>query len=80
MWGCAKHWYMVPRPIRDRIWATYRTGQCDDMNPSKSYCEAARAAVIAVAKKEGIAPDTKLYDFFLEREVQGKRRRNDDEG
>lgn len=67
MWGCKKHWFMVPKPIRDRIWATYRRGQCDDMNPSTEYCEAARDAVIAVAKREGIVPDTAVYDFFLER-------------
>lgn len=65
MWGCRRHWYMVPKPIRDRIWATYRVGQCDDKNPSDAYCIAARDAVIAVATKEGITPDTKLYDFFL---------------
>lgn len=65
MWGCRKHWYMVPKPIRDRIWATYRSGQCDDMNPSDSYCLAARDAVIVVASKEGLTPDTRLYDAFL---------------
>ena len=56
---------MVPKPIRDRIWATYRDGQCDDMNPSDDYCTAARDAVIAVARKEGREPDTRLYDLFL---------------
>lgn len=65
MWGCRRHWFMVPKAIRDRIWATYRVGQCDDKRPSRTYCEAARDAVIAVAKTEGIEPDTKLYDFFL---------------
>lgn len=55
---------MVPKPIRDQIWRTYREGQCDDYDPSSEYCQAARAAVIAVAKKEGIEPDTSLYDIF----------------
>jgi hypothetical protein len=68
MWGCKKHWFMVPKSIRDRIWRSYRVGQCDDMNPSKEYCEAARDAVIAVAKKEAREPDTRLYDLFLRRE------------
>ena len=77
MWGCHRHWFMVPKPIRDRIWATYRPGQCDDWQPSAAYCQAARDAVIAVAKKEGKNPDTKLYDCFLatakqrEMEAQG---------
>jgi hypothetical protein len=67
MWGCRRHWFLVPKPLRDRIWATYRVGQCDDLNPSAAYCAAARAAVIAVAAREGRAPDTALYDRFLAR-------------
>lgn len=67
MFMCKPHWFRVPKPMRDRIWATYRAGQCDDMNPSDAYCEAAKAAVIAVAKKEGKAPDTRLYDLFFQR-------------
>ena len=65
MWGCRRHWFMVPKPIRDRIWSAYRAGQCDDMNPSADYCQAARDAVVAVATKEGRVPDTTLYDLFL---------------
>ena len=56
---------MLPRSFRDRIWATYRRGQCDDMNPSADYCLAAKNAITWLARKEGIEPDTKLYDFFL---------------
>lgn len=65
MFACRRHWFMIPKPIRDRIWATYREGQCDDMNPSQEYCLVAKEAVIAVARKEGIEPDTRLYDRFL---------------
>jgi hypothetical protein len=61
------HWFRVPKAMRDRIWKTYREGQCDDMRPSGAYCEAAKAAVIAVAEKEGKPPDTALYDLFLAR-------------
>ena len=66
MFACRRHWLMVPKPIRDRIWATYREGQCDDWKPSEEYLLAAKEAVIAVANKEGIEPDTSLYDCFLE--------------
>ena len=62
---CRTHWFKVPRPIRERILETYRPGQCDDMNPSREYCEAARAAVIVLAAIEGRRPDTRLYDLFL---------------
>jgi len=61
---CRKHWYMVPRELRMRVWATYRRGQCDDWKPSGAYCEAAKAAVIAVADKEGIEADVSLYEVF----------------
>ena len=65
MFACKRHWFMVPKAIRDRIWATYREGQCDDWKPSREYLEAAKAAVISVARREGIKPDTSLYDCFL---------------
>lgn len=53
MWGCRRHWFMVPKPLRDRVWATYRPGQEIDKRPSDEYREAAFAAVEAVARKEG---------------------------
>lgn len=62
---CRRHWFMVPRPLRNRVWSTYRPGQCDDMNPSADYCRAAKAAVVAVAEQEGRPADTALYDMFL---------------
>ena len=39
MWGCKKHWFKLPKAIRDRIWQTYRPGQEDDKNPSPDYWE-----------------------------------------
>lgn len=68
MWGCKRHWFMLPLAIRNRIWQTYRVGQCDDMNPSRDYCLAARDAVVAVAHLEGRVPDTRIYDMFLVQE------------
>jgi hypothetical protein len=50
---CRKHWAMVPRRIQGLIWQHYRDGQCDDWQISHEYAEAARAAVRAVAEKEG---------------------------
>ena len=64
---CRRHWFMVPRGVRDDVWAAYRPGQCDDLNPSAAYCRAAKAAVIAVADRESVVPDTQLYDLFLAR-------------
>lgn len=66
---CLKHWRMVPKALQKAVWDNYRHGQCDDLKPSAKYCEAAKAAVIAVAKKESVEPDTTLYDFYLSRQI-----------
>lgn len=65
MFMCRKHWFSLPIYLRNKIWRTYRDGQCDDMNPSKNYCLVAKECLEFIAKKEGIEPDTKLYDFFI---------------
>lgn len=65
LWGCSKHWFMIPKKLRERIWGTYRPGQETDKRPSLEYLKAAREAVIYVAKKEGIKPNTSVYDAFL---------------
>lgn len=66
---CRRHWFMVPAILRKRVWATYRDGQCDDWEPSAAYCDAAKAAVLAVAKAEGKDPQPDhpalaMYDMF----------------
>lgn len=62
---CRRCWVKVPPRLRQRIWGSYRVGQCEDKNPSKEYLIIARAAVIAVASADEIAPDTRLYDHML---------------
>ena len=62
---CKNHWRSLPWKIKKRVWDTYRPGQCDDMKPSREYCMAAKDAVIFVAVKEGIVPNTELYDFLM---------------
>jgi hypothetical protein len=52
---CRKHWFMVPRKIQRAVWASYRPGQCDDMDASESWHEAADAAIGFVAASEGRA-------------------------
>lgn len=49
---CRRHWFMVPKPLRDRVWATYRPGQCDDKDPSAAWLDAADAAIAAVTASE----------------------------
>lgn len=53
---CKRHWFMVPEPLRARVWQTYRVGQCDDRDPSESWHEAADEAIAFIAKAEGLMP------------------------
>ena len=46
---CKRDWFRVPLKIRRAVWASYRPGQCDDMDPSESWHEAADAAIGYVA-------------------------------
>lgn len=42
LWGCKKHWFALPKNLRDAIWRTYRPGQEITKTPSKAYLEVAR--------------------------------------
>jgi hypothetical protein len=66
---CRKHWFMVPSKLRSEVWRTYQDGQCDTFDPTSAYCQAAKAAVVAVAEKEGRTIDLQepkilLYDML----------------
>lgn len=43
-WGCGKHWFLLPKPIRNAIWQAYTPGQETTLNPSAAYVAAARKA------------------------------------
>lgn len=42
VWGCRRHWYMLPLGLRNKVWAAYRAGQEETMSPSMGYVEVAR--------------------------------------
>lgn len=42
MWGCKKHWFMLPAAMRARIWRAYRPGQEASLSPSREYVAVAR--------------------------------------
>lgn len=52
---CRPHWYALPKALRNRIWATYRRGQEQDMRPSAEYIEVAREVQDWIAAREGRA-------------------------
>jgi hypothetical protein len=72
MFMCKKHWFMLPKPIRDRIWQTYRLGQCDDWNITHEYANAAREGVAFIAQKEGVKPDVSVYDMLDPKNKEGE--------
>lgn len=37
VWGCRRHWFMLPKSLRDEIWAAYRPGQEVNWTPSRAY-------------------------------------------
>lgn len=49
---CGAHWYQIPKPLRDAIWATYRPGQEVDKRPSADYMDVQRAARRALLEKQ----------------------------
>jgi hypothetical protein len=42
VWGCMKHWKMLPLFLRNKIWATFRPGQEITKTPSPEYVRTAR--------------------------------------
>lgn len=42
MWGCYKHWRMLPRALRAKIWGAYKPGQEETLQVSAKYIQAAR--------------------------------------
>lgn len=59
---CVSHWRMVPSSLQRAVLNAYRPGQCDDMRLSPAYLDAAKAAVVWVARLERRTPNTRLYD------------------
>ena len=41
MWGCRPHWYQLPKPLRDKVWAEYVPGQEITKTPTPEYLEVA---------------------------------------
>lgn len=37
LWGCKKHWYMLPKNLRDAIWNEYIPGQEITKTPTRGY-------------------------------------------
>jgi hypothetical protein len=49
---CGRHWRLVPRALQQDVWRSYRPGQENDKQPSRTYLAAADAAIAAVRRAE----------------------------
>lgn len=41
-WGCRRHWMMLPKYLRDKVWLAFRPGQEISKTPSLAYLRVAR--------------------------------------
>lgn len=61
-WGCAPHWFKLPRDLHDRIWRTFDPGQEVNGTPSTAYLAAARAAQDWIKANTSPSPQMQLGD------------------
>lgn len=45
MFMCRRHWFMLPKPMRDAVWAAYVPGQEQRMDPTATYICVTRDAI-----------------------------------
>ena len=49
---CRKHWFMLPKEMRDKVWALYRPGQERSKDPSMEYLNHAMECINYIAAQE----------------------------
>lgn len=54
MFMCRKHWYSLPKAMRDAIWDEYVPGQEVRKDPTEAYLNVSTRAVRWLAVKEGL--------------------------
>lgn len=53
MWGCKRHWFMLPQHLRSAVWRCYQPGQEIKGTPSREYVEVARQVQAWIAENHG---------------------------
>ncbi len=54
---CRPHWFSVPKPLRDRVWENYRSGQEVDGELSNGYVEVLRDIKADIAVRLAMRAD-----------------------
>lgn len=49
---CKRHWYMVPKELRDKVWLTARRMWRNEALGTQEWSEASNEAIAAVEMKE----------------------------
>lgn len=62
MWGCKKHWFMLPPALRRRVWHAYAPGQEISKTPSEDYMEVAHEVQDWIAANHPPPRQDTLFD------------------
>jgi hypothetical protein len=54
MFMCRRHWFALPKRMRDAIWAEYRLGQEIRKDPTAAYLAVTDECIRWLAEKEGV--------------------------
>lgn len=76
---CGPDWLLVPKPLKDAVWATYVPGQEIRKDPTPAYIKAAHNAILAVADAKGTPVPPQVRRRWLEEndeQGESRRRRN----
>lgn len=52
MFMCKSHWFQLPKPLREAIWANYVPGQEIRKDPTAEYIQTALTACKFIAERE----------------------------
>lgn len=54
MFMCKRHWFRLPKAMRDAVWRTYTPGQEERrVAPTDEYMRVTDEAIVYIARKEG---------------------------
>lgn len=56
MWGCKRHWFMLPATLRARIWQAYEPGQEERLDPSDQYLAVANEVQKWIRENHSVKP------------------------
>lgn len=54
MFMCRKHWFMLPKAMRDAVWAEHRPGQRIGKDPTAAYLRVTRICIECIAEGPGV--------------------------